>query len=114
MRRLLSLRYRVHDAIDEIASLVEEAHEIAARKWVLLLSHVEPVGRVARELDDVRRGLARVVFDGVRGTNRGLQALVDRSIELVEDALDRKATRCRACRSYLSARVKNGSDTSMR
>jgi pimeloyl-ACP methyl ester carboxylesterase len=89
MRRLLGLRDLVHDAIDEITHLVEETQEAAAQKPLALLTLVEPVGRVARGVDQVRRGVARAVFDGVRGTNRGVQALCDQGIVLASAALER-------------------------
>ncbi|HTV19420.1 MAG TPA: hypothetical protein VMG12_12130 [Polyangiaceae bacterium] len=85
MRRLLGLRDLVHDAIDAITTLVEETHEDVARKPVAALSRLDPLGgiaSVAREVDGVRRGVARLAFDGVRGTNRAVQALCDRGIEL--------------------------------
>jgi pimeloyl-ACP methyl ester carboxylesterase len=89
MRRLLGLRDLVHDAIHEITNLVEETQEAAAQKPMALLTLVEPVGRVARGVDEVRRGVARAVFDGVRGTNRGVQALCDQGIVLATAALER-------------------------
>lgn len=85
MRRLLGLRDLVHDAIDEITNLVEATHEGVARKPVALLSRVEPLGGVAREVDAVRRGVARLAFDGVRQTNRSVQALCDRGIRLAAE-----------------------------
>ncbi len=88
MRRLLGLRDLVHDAIDVITTLVEETHEAAAKKPVALLSLSEPIGRAAREVDGVRRGVARAVFDGVRGANHGVRALSDRAIAAVNDAID--------------------------
>jgi pimeloyl-ACP methyl ester carboxylesterase len=89
MRRLLGLRDLVHDAIDEITNLVEETHEAVAQKPVAVLSLVEPVGRVARGVDEARRAVARAVFDSVRGTNRGVQALADQGIVLAAAALTR-------------------------
>lgn len=86
MRRLLGLRDLVHDAIDAITNLVEETHEGVARKPVAVLSVVEPLGAVAREVDGVRRGVARLAFDGIRGTNRAVRALGDRGIELAARA----------------------------
>jgi pimeloyl-ACP methyl ester carboxylesterase len=82
VRRLLGLRDLVHDAIDAITNLVEETHEGVARKPVAALSVVEPLGAVAREIDGVRRGVARLAFGGIRGTNRAVQALGDQSILL--------------------------------
>jgi pimeloyl-ACP methyl ester carboxylesterase len=87
VRRFLGLRDLVHDAIDEITSLVEATHEDVARKPVVMLSRVEPLGHVARDIDSVRRAVARLAFDGVRGTNRTVQALCDRGIALASDAL---------------------------
>jgi hypothetical protein len=37
-------------------------------------------------VDDVRRRLVGALFDGVRGTNRMMQAICDRSIEFAKDA----------------------------
>lgn len=89
MRRLLGLRDLVHDAIDVITTLVEETHEAAAKKPVAVLSLSEPLGRAAREVDEVRHGVARAVFDGVRGANRGVQALSDQAIAVVSGVIDR-------------------------
>lgn len=86
MRRLLGLRDLVHDAIDAITNLVEETHEGVAKKPVALLAAVEPLGAVARDVDGVRRGVARLAFDGIRGTNRAVQALSDRGISLARHA----------------------------
>jgi hypothetical protein len=91
MRRLLRQRYLLHDVIDEIASLIEESHELTARKWLVRLSRVEPVARLAQAGDELRRRMARRLFDGVRSANRGVQALCDRGIELAECALERRA-----------------------
>jgi triacylglycerol lipase len=82
VRRLSGLRDLVHDAIDAITNLVEETHEGVARKPVAALSVVEPLGALAREVDGVRRGVARLTFDGIRGTNRAVQALGDHGIAL--------------------------------
>jgi triacylglycerol lipase len=87
VRRLFGLRVLVHDAIDAITNLVEETHEGVARKPVAVLSLVEPLGAVAREVDGVRRGVARLTFDGIRGTNRAVQALGDRSIAIATKAV---------------------------
>ena len=87
MQRLSGLRALVHDAIDAITTLVEETHEGVARKPVALLSRVEPLGSVAREVDGVRRSVARLAFDGVRGTNRAVQALLDRGLAVAARAV---------------------------
>jgi hypothetical protein len=92
MRRLLGQRYLFHDAIDEIASLIEESHELTARKWVVRLSRVESVGPLVYEVDELRRRMARSLFDGVRAANRGVQTLCDRGIALAQSALDRRAS----------------------
>jgi triacylglycerol lipase len=89
MRRLLGLRDLVHDAIDEITNLVEETEEAVAQKPLAMLELVEPLGRVARGVDEVRRGVTRAVFDSVRGTNRGVQALADQGLALASAALER-------------------------
>jgi pimeloyl-ACP methyl ester carboxylesterase len=87
MHRLQGLRALVHDAIDAITDLVEETHEASAQKPVALLSLVEPLGSVARGVDRVRGGVARAVFDGVRGTNRGVQAICDQGMAVAARAL---------------------------
>lgn len=87
MRRLLGLRDLVHDAIDELTNLVEATHEGVARKPVALVSRIEPLGGVAREVDAVRQGVAGVVFDSVRGVNRSVQAICDRGISLASDVV---------------------------
>jgi pimeloyl-ACP methyl ester carboxylesterase len=87
MYRFQGLRELVHDAIDAITDLVEETHEAAAQKPVALLSLVEPLGSVARGVDRVRGGVARAVFDSVRGTNRGVQAICDQGIGVALRAL---------------------------
>jgi triacylglycerol lipase len=92
VRRLLGLRDLVHDAIDAITNLVEDTHEGVARKPVAALSVIEPLGAVAREIDGVRRGVARLAFDGIRGTNRAVQALGDQSI-LLATSLATRAVR---------------------
>jgi len=97
VRRLLGLQALVHDAIDAITNLVEETHEDVARKPVAALSVVEPLGAVAREIDGVRRGVARLAFDGIRGTNRAVQALGDRSIAL---AITLATSAVRAARAF--------------
>lgn len=86
MRRLSGLGALVHDAVDAITTLVEETHEGVARKPVAWLSVVAPVGAVAREIDGVRRGVARLTFGGIRGTNRAVQALGERGIALATRA----------------------------
>lgn len=91
MRRLLGLRALVHDAIDAITNLVEETHEGVAKKPVAALSVVEPLGAVAREIDGIRRGVAGLAFDGIRGTNRAVQALGDQSILLATRVAARAA-----------------------
>jgi len=79
------LRDLVHDAIDEITDLVEATHEDVARAPVAALSRVEPLGSLAREVDAVRRVVARLAFGSVRGTNRTVQALCDRGITLASE-----------------------------
>jgi triacylglycerol lipase len=87
MHRFQGLRELVHDAIDAITDLVEETHEAAAQKPVALLSLIEPLGSVARGVDRVRGGVARAVFDSVRGTNRGVQTICDQGIAVALRAL---------------------------
>jgi len=86
MRRLLGLRDLVHDAIDRITTLVEETHEDVARKPVELLSLAEPLAGVVSGADGVRRRVAGLVFDQVRGTNRVVRAIGDQAIALTLDA----------------------------
>jgi hypothetical protein len=93
MRRLLGLRRQVHDAIDELTSLIEEKHEIAAQQLLDQLPSDEPVGRVARQVDAVRRGVARAVFDSARQANRRVEGFCDFGFDLLRDALARRARR---------------------
>jgi len=88
MRRLLALRDLVHDAVEKITDLVEETHESVARKPVAMLGMIEPLGSAARAVDSVRRVTARSVFDSVRATNRGVQALSDLGVALTVKTLE--------------------------
>lgn len=87
MRRLLALRDLVHDAVEKITDLVEETHESVAQKPVLVLGMIEPLGSAARAVDDVRRVTAQSVFESVRATNRGVQALSGLGLSLAVQAL---------------------------
>lgn len=91
MRRLLGLRDFVHDAIEKTTDLVEETHEAVAKKSIDTISMVEPLAPIARAVDSVRQASARTVFDGVRVTNRGVQAISDLGVTWVSRALDHVA-----------------------
>ena len=82
MRRLFGLRDLVHDAIEKTTDLVEETHEAAAKKPIAVLSQLEPIGSVARGVDEVRGATAKLVFDSVRLTNRSVQRVSDVGLKL--------------------------------
>lgn len=82
MRRLFGLRDLVHDVIEKTTDLVEETHEAAAKKPIAVLSQLEPIGSVARGVDEVRGATAKLVFDSVRLTNRSVQRISDVSLKL--------------------------------
>jgi triacylglycerol lipase len=83
MRRLLGLRDFVHDAIEKTTDLVQETHEAATRKPLALLSLLEPLGAAARVAEAPHSLIAKAVYDGIRATNRTVQAVSDEVVALV-------------------------------
>jgi pimeloyl-ACP methyl ester carboxylesterase len=87
MRRLIGLRDFVFDAIEQTTNLVEETHDSVARKPLRALGLIEPLGAAAETLDAPRSAIAKLVFNRIRATSRGVQAISDIGVALAKQVL---------------------------
>lgn len=88
MRRLLGLRDLVHDAVDSIASLVEQTQHASFERSVAALSQVPGVGDAVHTADGVRRAVSGAVFGAIAGTNRTLRRVGDELVTGVQAAAE--------------------------
>jgi pimeloyl-ACP methyl ester carboxylesterase len=87
VRRLRGVKALVHDAVDATAELVGEAHEVAARWAMWVVERIEPLAEPGRVVNGVRR----VSTQGVIGTIRAVNRLVEELGDAGMDALERRA-----------------------
>jgi pimeloyl-ACP methyl ester carboxylesterase len=80
MRRIEGLRSLVHDSIDAISSLVQETQTRSAKRTVDAIGALSPLGEPARAVELGRAAIAGLVFDAIRGVNRGVERIGDQAV----------------------------------
>lgn len=86
MRRWRGLKKLVHAAVDHTTDLVEDAHELVARKTIGYVELFPPLAGPARTVDQVRRLSSSAVFTSIHGVNQMVDFLTDQGFDAVERA----------------------------
>lgn len=77
MKRWLGLKKLVHDAVDRTTDLVQETHELGARKTLMFFEPFGPIGETAHAVDGVRKLITDVTFASIHGVNRVVDVTTD-------------------------------------
>jgi pimeloyl-ACP methyl ester carboxylesterase len=85
------LKKLVHAAVDHTTDLVEDAHDLVARKTIGYVELVPPLAGPARAVDRLRRLSSSVVFITIHGVNQMVDFLTDQGLDAVERASSRPA-----------------------
>jgi pimeloyl-ACP methyl ester carboxylesterase len=83
MKRLRGLKSLVHEAVDHTVDLVREGHESTSRS-VMRITDVTPLAKSARLVDAIRRLGTDSVLGTIKLVNRGVEAVTDVGLDVVE------------------------------